>query len=102
MQQLDSTQIAQVLARLSDGTIASVQETPPNTPATATAKWVFAALTPWLAKATYEDFLPAALKSSNTAPAPSPKVIGRGLGQLRTGLDELKRGVSTTKLAFTL
>jgi hypothetical protein len=99
-------QMARVLAELGGGTIVSVLDPPSDIPATVNAKHVVAALIitakPHIAKAIYGDFLPAALKSGQVVPAPRPKVIGHGLEHLQAGFDELKKGVSATKLVVTL
>jgi hypothetical protein len=99
-------QMARVLAELGGGTIVSVLDPPSDIPATVNAKQVFTALIitakPHIAKAIYGDFLPAALKSGQVVPAPRPRVIGHGLEHLQAGFDELKKGVSATKLVVTL
>ncbi|EEU36869.1 uncharacterized protein NECHADRAFT_42043 [Fusarium vanettenii 77-13-4] len=38
------------------------------------------------------------LAKGNVRPSPEPKVVGKGLGAINDGLDELMRGVSCTKL----
>ncbi|KAJ4310443.1 hypothetical protein N0V84_010975 [Fusarium piperis] len=38
------------------------------------------------------------LAEGNVRPSPEPKVVGKGLGAINDGLDELMRGVSCTKL----
>lgn len=99
-------QTAQVLAQLGGGSIASVLEPPADIPATVNAKQVFAALIPTakphIAKAVYEDFLPAALKNGQYLCAPPPKIVGHGLEHVQAGLAEMKKGVSASKLVVTL
>ena len=53
-------------------------------------------------KATYEDFLPAALANGSYIAAPDPYVVGRGLEHLQTAFDLQKKGVSATKVVVSL
>ena len=52
--------------------------------------------------AIFRDYLPAALADGRFRPAPSPKVVGAGLGAIQTGLDAQRAGVSATKIVVTL
>ncbi|KAI8632686.1 GroES-like protein [Xylariaceae sp. FL1651] len=53
-------------------------------------------------KEVFEKFLPAALEKKKYQCAPKPKVVGHGLESIQGGLEELKKGVSTTKLVVAL
>ena len=50
----------------------------------------------------FETFLPTALAAGRFVPAPSPTVVGVGLGQISLALERQRRGVSATKLVVTL
>lgn len=50
----------------------------------------------------YVDFLPKALESGQLKPKPDAKVIGHGVESLQDGVDQIKKGVSATKLVVTL
>lgn len=50
----------------------------------------------------YVDFLPKALETGQLKPKPDPKVIGHGVESLQDGVDQIKKGVSATKLVVTL
>jgi NADPH:quinone reductase-like Zn-dependent oxidoreductase len=51
-----------------------------------------------LGEAIYEKFLPQALEAGTFIPAPIPNIVGEGLGDLQSGLDVLRGGVSREKL----
>ena len=53
---------------------------------------------PEIGKAVWEDFLPHALDSGQIRPALKTKVVGRGLESIQAGIDEIKNGVSATKV----
>lgn len=55
-----------------------------------------------IGKAVFQDFLIKALKTGQLRPAPPAKVVNSGLEDLQKGMDELKKGVSATKLVVTL
>jgi hypothetical protein len=46
----------------------------------------------------YADFLPAALASGTYRAAPAALVVGEGLEQIPSALDQLRKGVSARKL----
>jgi hypothetical protein len=50
----------------------------------------------------YVDFLPAALREAVYRPAPEATVIGNGLQAIPDALQQLRRGVSATKLVVTI
>ena len=50
----------------------------------------------------YEDYLPEALKEGSFKAMPKATVVGTGLESLQGGFDQLKQGVSATKLVVTL
>jgi hypothetical protein len=50
----------------------------------------------------YTDFLPAALASGAYRAAPAPLVVGEGLEQIPSALDQLRKGVSASKLVVRL
>jgi NADPH:quinone reductase-like Zn-dependent oxidoreductase len=50
----------------------------------------------------YGSFLPQALKSGQFKPMPPAKVVGEGLGAIQGAMDQLKAGVSASKLVVTL
>jgi hypothetical protein len=52
--------------------------------------------------AIFGDYLPKALADGTIVPAPEPEFVGKGLQSIQTGLDILKKGVSTRKLVITL
>ncbi|KAL5333797.1 chaperonin 10-like protein [Aspergillus crustosus] len=52
--------------------------------------------------AIFEAFLPEALEAGTFLAKPSAEVIGRGLGAVQGGLDELKKGVSAKKYVISL
>lgn len=56
----------------------------------------------YIGKAVFHDFLITALKTGQFKPAPPAKVIGSGLESVQKGMDELKKGVSATKIVVTL
>ncbi len=53
-------------------------------------------------KGVYIDFLPKALETGQLKPAPDAKIIGHGIESLQDGVDQIKKGVSATKLVITL
>jgi NADPH:quinone reductase-like Zn-dependent oxidoreductase len=53
-------------------------------------------------KAVYEEYLPKALKDGSFKPMPKATIIGKGLESLQEGFDQLKQGVSATKLVVSL
>ena len=55
-----------------------------------------------VAKAVYEDFLPAALAQGRYVAAPPPLVVGRGLEQVQHALDVQREGVSARKVVVSL
>ncbi|MEA9986409.1 zinc-binding alcohol dehydrogenase family protein [Subtercola vilae] len=50
----------------------------------------------------WQRFLPAALAEGRFVPAPAPRVVGSGLGQVQVALERLRGGVSATKLVVSL
>ena len=50
----------------------------------------------------FEAFLPSALADARFVAAPSPTVVGAGLGQIPVALERQRQGVSATKLVVTL
>jgi hypothetical protein len=54
-----------------------------------------------IGKGVYVDFLPEALRTGQLKPAPEAKVVGHGLESLQEGIDQIKKGVSATKLVVT-
>ncbi len=50
----------------------------------------------------YADFLPAALASGTFRAAPEAVVVGEGLDQIPSAIDQLRRGVSAKKLVVRL
>jgi hypothetical protein len=56
----------------------------------------------WVGRAVFQDFLPQALKSGQVKPALPIKVVGHGLEVIQDALNELKKGVSASKLVVTL
>lgn len=48
--------------------------------------------------AIYEDFLPEALATGKYVTAPEPEIVGQGLEEIQTGLELVRKGVSTKKL----
>lgn len=50
----------------------------------------------------YVDFLPAALRCGDFRPAPEATVVGTGLAAIPDALQQLRRGVSATKLVVTI
>jgi hypothetical protein len=103
-----TSNIAEVLAQLGGGFIASVQQAPEGIPATVNVKQgriilsvnivtagtnvllVFGSLIPaqqrGVCKAVYEDFLPTALTSGQFKPSPEPKLIRMDLSISRQEL----------------
>lgn len=57
---------------------------------------------PEIGKTIFKEFLPRALKSGQIKPFPPPKVVGEGLDAVQLGLDQLRAGVSATKVVVTL
>ena len=53
-------------------------------------------------KAVFHDFLTKALETGQLKPAPPAKVVGSGLESVQKGMDELRKGVSATKIVVTL
>ena len=53
-------------------------------------------------EALWAKFLPQALASGQFQAKPDPKVVGHGLEKIQDGVDELRKGVSATKLVVTL
>lgn len=52
--------------------------------------------------AIFEAFLPKALAAGEFKPAPTPEVVGKGLGSIQEGLNQLKKGVSAKKYVISL
>lgn len=50
----------------------------------------------------YRDFLPYALKTGQFKPMPPAKVVGEGLDSIQGAMDQLKAGVSASKLVVKL
>ena len=50
----------------------------------------------------WERFLPAALADGSYLVAPTPRVVGSTLASVQTAIDQLREGVSATKLVVTL
>lgn len=50
----------------------------------------------------YMDFLPHALEQGRFVPAPTPQVVGKGLGKIQDALDLPRKGVSGKKLVVIL
>jgi NADPH:quinone reductase-like Zn-dependent oxidoreductase len=50
----------------------------------------------------YADYLPSALAENTYRPAPRAVVVGKGLEQIPTALDRIRRGVSASKLVVQL
>lgn len=51
--------------------------------------------------AVFTDFLPRALADGTFRPAPEPRVVTGGLGQIPEALSELRRGVSAAKIVVS-
>lgn len=51
---------------------------------------------------TVYEFLEKALEKGSFLCRPKPKVVGKGLGDVQKALDELKEGVSATKIVVTM
>lgn len=52
--------------------------------------------------AIYNDYLPQALEKGNFVAAPAPRVVGKGLEAIQTGIDEWGKGVSAEKIVVSL
>ncbi|KAF7118163.1 hypothetical protein CNMCM5793_007564 [Aspergillus hiratsukae] len=52
--------------------------------------------------AIFEAFLPKALAAGEFKPAPTPEMVGKGLGSIQEGLDQLKKGASAKKYVISL
>ncbi|GFF25502.1 zinc-binding alcohol dehydrogenase domain-containing protein cipB [Aspergillus udagawae] len=52
--------------------------------------------------AIFEAFLPKALAAGEFKPAPTAAVVGKGLGSIQEGLDQVKKGVSAKKYVISL
>jgi hypothetical protein len=57
---------------------------------------------PEIAKAVYQEFLPAALESGQFKAKPEPQVAGHGLDSIQDAMALLKKGVSASKVVVTL
>jgi hypothetical protein len=55
-----------------------------------------------IGKAVFHDYLIKALETGQLKPAPPAKVVGTGLEAVQGGMDDLRKGVSATKLVVTL
>ncbi|KAI0471131.1 putative zinc-binding alcohol dehydrogenase domain-containing protein cipB [Xylariaceae sp. FL0804] len=55
-----------------------------------------------LANAIYRDYLTEAMAAGTFTPAPPAKVVGHGLEAIEPALEQLKKGVSASKLVVTL
>ncbi|SCU90858.1 LAFA_0F00540g1_1 [Lachancea sp. 'fantastica'] len=53
-------------------------------------------------EAIFAKFIPAGLREGAFVPSPPSRVIGKGLGEIQNGLEELKKGVSAEKLVVVL
>lgn len=52
--------------------------------------------------AVYNDYLPQALAEGKFVAAPAPRVVGKGLEVIQTGIDEWGKGVSAEKIVVSL
>lgn len=52
--------------------------------------------------AVYNDYLPQALAEGKFVAAPAPRVVGKGLEAVQTGIDEWGKGVSAEKIVVSL
>ena len=50
----------------------------------------------------YHEYLRKALADGTFKPAPKPTIVGHGLENLQKAFDQLKDGVSATKLVVTI
>ncbi|OJJ86553.1 zinc-binding alcohol dehydrogenase family protein [Aspergillus glaucus CBS 516.65] len=53
-------------------------------------------------RAVYNDYLPQALAEGKFVAAPAPRVVGKGLEAIQTGIDEWGKGVSAEKIVVSL
>ncbi|KAK4556721.1 hypothetical protein LTR86_006292 [Recurvomyces mirabilis] len=53
---------------------------------------------PNIGKEVWENFMPHALRSGQVRPVLRTKIAGKGLDDIQTALDEVKKGVSGTKV----
>jgi hypothetical protein len=52
--------------------------------------------------AIFEAFLPKALAAGEFKSAPTAEVVGKGLGSIQKGLDQVKKGASAKKYVISL
>ncbi|GAA4267587.1 zinc-binding alcohol dehydrogenase family protein [Frondihabitans peucedani] len=67
-----------------------------------TTIWGSSVMTSPVGPAVFQRYLPAALADRTFVPAPSPEVVGTGLGALPSAIERLRGGVSGAKLVVRL
>ena len=98
-------QCAAVLHALGGGTIASVVSAPETFKDVKVGRISsedIVSESPKVAKKIWGEYIPAALKTGQFAPAPKPLVVGSGLESVQKGFDRQKEGVSARKVVVGL
>ncbi|KAH8651243.1 chaperonin 10-like protein [Xylariales sp. PMI_506] len=95
--------VGRIIAAIGGGFIATTKPPPEDLPDSVSARMVFAAdYAGREGKKYFKDFLPAALQAGTYQAAPAPRVVGRGLSSVQTGVELLSRGVSAAKVVISL
>ena len=94
-----------VVERLCDRKfVSTVWPVSPEFTENVTAKFVFATTVQNndVGKAVYNCFLPQALEAGKFVAASKPRIVGKGLEAIQTGIDEWKKGISAEKIVAIL
>ncbi|QIW96685.1 hypothetical protein AMS68_002203 [Peltaster fructicola] len=93
--------VAEVLSNLGGGKVATTTPSMPSTlPANVEVKLGNDPTEPEVGKAVWQEFMPVALKTGQMRSHLNTMVIGRGLQHIQAGVNEVKRGVSSTKVVI--